>query len=154
VIQIGNLNLPVGSILFLYKPVGLSSSGNDTQPFKLHRKSTGTVDFLQDVHTQFRPDDPKNSECQQFIKEYITSDHSLTVSYNLTGTVIRLGATRTVSIPPFRVESSFKGINKQFVKGVTAYISIARTPISKRVSFEFDFGKWPVSAFTTRSNVH
>ncbi|RXW23634.1 hypothetical protein EST38_g2230 [Candolleomyces aberdarensis] len=116
--KIGNLNLP---------------------SFKLHQKRTGTADALQELHTQFRPEQPRNSECQDFVKDYITTDHSLTVIYNLTGTVIKLGATQTVSIPPFRVESSFKGINKQFFKGISAYISIARTLISKRISFDFDF---------------
>lgn len=119
-----------------------------SQPFKLHRKSTGTTDFLQDVHTQFRPEDPKRSECQEFIKDYITTDHQLTVSYKLTGTVVRLGETRKVSVPPFNVESSFKGLNKQLLKGITAYISLIRTPYSKRIAFEFDLGEW----FTKRSS--
>jgi hypothetical protein len=90
--------------------------------------------------TQFQPEDPQHTECQEFVKDYITTNRSLEISCNLTGTIIMLGDSHRVSIPLFSVRTSVEGINKQFLKEITAYISIIRTPLTTKIGFDFEIG--------------
>jgi hypothetical protein len=117
------------------------ASPNSNQPFTLYPKSWERATFQENICSSFCPSRPKEELCLEFIRDYITTNRPLTLNYNLIGTKIKLGSTE-VSLSPFRTDVLFKGINKKFLHGATAYIPLTRILFSKKVAFKFEFGKF------------
>ena len=113
---------------------------DSNQPFTLYPKSWNQATFRENVFSSFCPPRAKEKQCLEFIKNYITTDDPVTLTYNLTGLKVKLGST-DLTLNPFKTGVLFHGMNKRFLHGATAYIPLSRIIFSKKVAFTFDFGK-------------
>lgn len=92
-----------------------------------------------EVPVKFQPENSRDKRCKEFIAKYITTAENLEISFCLERTVVKL-ASSAISIPRFKLTSTVKGLDQQFLKGATVYISLVRVLLLRKFSFSFDLG--------------
>ena len=99
-----------------------------------------------DVPIKIQSKNYHDKQWKEFTVKYITTEESIELVYSLEKIVIKLGSSM-ISIPHFRSTVTVLGMNKQFVTGGTAYLSLLRAPLRRKIEFTFNFGAFFGSKF-------